>query len=377
MGIIKAFSGALNGAFADQWKDIITAGGFDEHTAVAPGILKRSSNGRGSNLYGQNGVLTNGSRILVPENTAAFIFSQSGIENILTDAGGYVYENGEDSVLDGGTLSGFLDQVADRFGYGGISAEQKKIAFVNMREIRGLKFGTMGPQIYNDLYYGVDLEIRAFGSFSIIVTDPEKFIRNFVPPEVTRYSFDDASAKAQISGEFIQSFIVALNTLSSTYRISQLPSQSAAIARHIAEEPDNAGSWPDRFGIRLVKVAVENIEFTEDSKALVMQYSSRKMNMRAYDDVSQRTSEISARQAIAEGIKTHGVGDGGGMILGMNMAQNISQGMGINGNMGQSQPKAMTIDEQIAAVSKLKELLDANILTQEEFDAKKKEIMGL
>ncbi len=40
--------------------------------------------------------------------------------------------------------------------------------------------------------------------------------------------------------------------------------------------------------------------------------------------------------------------------------------------MSQGQPKAMTIDEQIAAVSKLKELLDAKIQTQEEFDAKKK-----
>lgn len=34
-------------------------------------------------------------------------------------------------------------------------------------------------------------------------------------------------------------------------------------------------------------------------------------------------------------------------------------------------------EEQIDALSKMKALLDAGILTQEEFDAKKKEILGL
>ena len=38
---------------------------------------------------------------------------------------------------------------------------------------------------------------------------------------------------------------------------------------------------------------------------------------------------------------------------------------------------ALSLDEQIEALKKLKELVDAGILTQEEFDIKKKEIMGL
>ena len=38
---------------------------------------------------------------------------------------------------------------------------------------------------------------------------------------------------------------------------------------------------------------------------------------------------------------------------------------------------ARSVDEQIEAVKKLKELLDAGILTQEEFDQKKKEVMNL
>ena len=76
MAIIKAFAGALGGTFADLWKDIITAGRFDEYVVVAPGVPRGTNNGRGSNEYGSEGVISNGSHIYVPENTAAFIFSE-------------------------------------------------------------------------------------------------------------------------------------------------------------------------------------------------------------------------------------------------------------------------------------------------------------
>ena len=82
MGIIKAITDSVGGTFTDQWKKLITAGHFDEHTAVAPGILK-NNNGHGVNTHGSMDVISNGSKIFVPENTAAFIFSQGGIENII------------------------------------------------------------------------------------------------------------------------------------------------------------------------------------------------------------------------------------------------------------------------------------------------------
>ena len=49
--------------------------------------------------------------------------------------------------------------------------ETKYVAFVNLREIRGIKFGTPAPLVYNDKFYGVDLEIRARGTMSLKVTD--------------------------------------------------------------------------------------------------------------------------------------------------------------------------------------------------------------
>lgn len=372
MGIIKAFADSVSGSFADQWKEIITAGNFDELTAIAPGLLKVKDNvGRGSNVKRSDGVITSGSIIYVPENTAAYIFSQAGIENVIDKAGGYEYQDGEKSFFNGDSLIGsIVNQTGSRIGFGGISNQEKKIVFVNLRELRGILFGTQGAQLYHDKFYDADLEIVSHGSFSIIVTDTEKFIKNFVPVNTTYYSFEDVETKKQIVSELVLSLIVALNSLSVDYRISQLLGNTKLVCQKMIEDNTGVGTWEERFGFKVVSIAIENVELTNASKELIKNYNSNKMNVKAYEDVSQKTSNIAAQQKIAEGIKDKGLGDGGaGVILGMNVAQNI----GANGEF----KSVGNIDRQIETVKKLKELLDSGVLTKEEFDKKKKEIMEL
>ncbi len=101
MGMLRAIGGAVGGTLADQWKDVITAGRFDEHSAVVPGVLKDEDNGRGSNGRGSEGVITNGSKIYVPDNMRVLIFNQSGIENIIPQPGGYEYHDGQESIFNG------------------------------------------------------------------------------------------------------------------------------------------------------------------------------------------------------------------------------------------------------------------------------------
>ena len=256
MAIFKAFSGSISGAFADLWKDIITAGPFHERTVVSPGIIKHSNNERGANENGSEGIITNGSHIYVPENTAAFIFSESGIENVISEPGGYEYRNGEESVLAGDGIGSLFKQIGDRFTFGGQPVENKYVSFINLREIRGIKFGTRAPVAYHDRFYGTDLEIRSRGTMSLKVTDPVRFVRNFVPANVTTYSFDQPGAREQILSEFVQSFIVAINSLSDEYRIAQLPAQANSIADRIRNDQANAGTWEQRFGFRVVGVGI-------------------------------------------------------------------------------------------------------------------------
>ena len=388
MGIFAAAFDSIGGMLADQWKDIVTAGDFDEYTLVAPGVRKNEQNGYGANR-GSEDILSTGSIIFVPENTAAFVFSQSGIEQVITEPGGYEYRDGEPSVFDKqnrqeqGIGKILFDQAASRIGFSGMPGEEKRVAFINLREIRGIKFGTRGPLAYNDLHYGTDLEIFSYGTFSVQVTDPVRLVRNFIPANAASYSFRSLGAREQLVAEFLHSLIVAVNALSAEYRISQLPAQANSIASTIRSEGENAGTWDERFGLKLVSVAVENIEFSDDSRELIRQYSEKKMNVAAYEGVSKHAADVAAQQMIAEGVRDNGLGEGGGMLFGMNLASSLSPRdasavVGAPSTSGtHEQGTQASLDAQIEAIKKLKELLDAGILSQEEFDAKKREVLGL
>ena len=93
-------------------------------------------------------------------------------------------------------------------------------------------------------------------------------------------------------------------------------------------------------------------------------------------------------QMIAEGVRDNGLGDGGGMLFGMNLANGLNphnaasadtQGIAAApvSQPPSPQPEPASLDQQLEAVKKLKELLDAGILSQEEFDAKKRQVLGL
>ena len=87
---------------------------------------------------------------------------------------------------------------------------------------------------------------------------------------------------------------------------------------------------------------------------------------------------------IAEGVRDNGLGDAGGMLFGMNMASGLN-----TQNASYAQPSTpaadaaattaptASLDEQIEALQKLKGLMDAGILTTEEFEAKKRQVLGL
>lgn len=383
MGLIQAFSGAIGGTFADQWKDIITAGPFDERTVVAPGNFRQSNAGRGVNRRGSADVISNGSKIYVPENTAAFVFGEGGVEEIVTEPGGYEYLYGQASVFaKDGVVESVFRQAAERFTFGGQSPDQKWVSFVNMREIRGLKFGTRSPMSYHDLFYGADLEIVAFGSFSLQVVDPVTFVRSFLPANSRHYSFDSPGAQEQISAEFLQAFIAAVNTLSRTRRLPEMPAHAGEIAEAMADDGAVLGSWIARYGLDLVRVGIESMEFSPHSRELVRQFASSKLSVSAFEGISQQASNVVAQQKIAQGVQDHGFGDAAGLAVGLGVVNGINPFTAAtsapSADAGAAPERAApaSIDDQIEAVKKLKELVDAGILTEEEFQMKKKQVMG-
>ena len=94
MGFIKAFGGALGGTFADQWKDFYKPRANVPGTAGLFQAVKQSQNNdRGENYKGNDNIITNGSKIIVPEGTALITIQDGAITGFIAEPGGFEFRS--------------------------------------------------------------------------------------------------------------------------------------------------------------------------------------------------------------------------------------------------------------------------------------------
>ncbi len=370
MGIFVAFADSLSGTFADQWEEIITCGNFDEKTLMAPGLLKRKNNWRGVNVKGSEGIITNGSVVYVPEDMAIVVLDKLKIENIITKPGGYIYQDGEETIFDGdGLFHQIGKQIAERIKFGGISSKEKKILYVNLKEIKGMCFGTKGPMIFNDKQYGINLEIISHGTFSIRIVDIEKFVKKFVQTNTMYYSFDDVEQMNQVVSELINAYVSTLNSMAEKYNISEMMSKINEIQNGIIENKNYIKGWQEKFGFKLVNIVVENIELTQQSKKNISDYNDKILTVKAYKDLSEKESKNIAKLQISEGIRKNGLGSGiPSIAMGMKIGNKIAEDI----DDGNSKNEFNNID----ALEKISLLFEKGYLTKEEFELQKQKIIN-
>ena len=142
----------------------------------------------------------------------------------------------------------------------------------------------------------------------------------------------------------------------------------------------------------------ESLRIQREEGQYAVHKQTQTANLAAYQTEAQTQVGVAGANALGQmgsnGAGTMSGGGGGfnpaemmtglavGGVIGQNIAgtmQNIMSG-GIQPQTANAQPaqsQGMSLSEQVNAVKQLKELLDADVLTADEFDKKKKEIMGL
>ena len=92
MGFIKAFSGALSGTLADQWQDFyIPRQDVPATAALFQAVPSGTNNGIGENYKGNDNIITNGSKIIVPEKTALITIQDGAITGYVAEPGGFIF----------------------------------------------------------------------------------------------------------------------------------------------------------------------------------------------------------------------------------------------------------------------------------------------
>lgn len=376
MGLISAAVGAVEGTLADQWQDFFVSPTFDEQTIVAPGVFQENNRRRGISKSASVNLVSDGSRVVVPESTAVIVTDGGRIVSLSTEPGYFVYRNdGQPSVFSGvGVYQALVRESWERFKFGGQPSQQQLIYFVNLREIRNLRFGTPGLIPYKDFSLVPQgagqapvLRLRARGQYSIRVVDPIRFFCNFLPASTQFYSLADEAASGQLRQEFLTAFQAALQSLSRTTDIASLASQGPQLAAALTNESGPGGSWLERFGLEVVAAAISTVEYDEASRELMDKYNKGLMLGGGIGNAYTQTTIADAAMATAER------GEGGAGMMGLAM------GVGAIGGTvsGLSQPTAPSQPgtDPVAVLAQLKAMVDQGLITAEQYAAKQREVL--
>ncbi|MDY3864322.1 MAG: SPFH domain-containing protein, partial [Eubacteriales bacterium] len=184
MGLIKAFTGALGGTLADQWKEFFYCDSLSENVLVAKG-QKRTSR-RSSNTKGEDNIISNGSGIAVNEGQCMIIVSQGEVVEFCAEPGEFTYDKSTEPSLFTGSLGkailGTFATIGRRFTYGGDTGKDQRVYYFNVKEIPGNKYGTASPVPFRvvdrNIGLDVDISIRCNGEYSYKIVDPLLFYKN-------------------------------------------------------------------------------------------------------------------------------------------------------------------------------------------------------
>ena len=389
MGLIQAAVGSIGGALADQWKDFLTVpDGLPSTAALFAAVPRGTNAGRGSNTRGSSNIITNGSKIVVPEGYGLLLFQDGAITGFASEPGGYEWNsndlNSQSIFTGGGFVNALVKQSWERFKFGGQPGSQQAAFFVSLKELPDNRFGTQSEIYWDDGFLNTQVGAITRGSYTLKIVDPILFVKNFVPAaylqpgQIFDFTDIDNAAASQLFNEVVGSlapaFSLYTNDPAKGNRITKIQQDSVGFAQSLSAVVENAYQWRSDRGLVIAKTAIVSIEYDANTKELL------KTIQRAYA-LSGGRGNSNLQASVAAGIQSAGQNAGVGGLMGMGIATG-----GLGGLAGLQQPvapapapaaAAPAADDPIAKLTKAKQMLDAGLITQADYDAVKAKALGL
>jgi len=387
VGFIQAFTGAVGGMFADQWIDFFTVPNVQPTAALFPAVKQETNAGRGSNTKGSEHIITNGSKIVVPEGYGLITMQDGEITGFVAEAGGYTWQsddvNSQSFFAGNGFLSPVIKQSWERFKRGGIPGSQQAAFYVSLKELPNNRFGTQSEIYWDDAWLGTQVGALTRGSYTLRIVDPILFIKNFVPATYLTgaqvFDFTDMNndAATQLFNEVVSALAPAFSKYTndpSRTRITQIQSDSLGFAKSLAEAVEEGYSWRANRGLEIVSTAIVSIEYDADTTELLSK-------VKRADALSGARGNSNLQASVAQGIESAGAEGGGAGILGVGMAAGSLGGLaGLQQPVGAAPTApaaaAPAADDPVAKLTQAKQMLDAGLITQEDYDALKAKVLG-
>ena len=247
------------------------------------------------------------------------------------------------------------------------------VYFFSTRQQVDQKWGTPQPITVRDADFGA-VRLRAFGNYSFRVADPRLFHTEI---SGTRDTYTVQDLDGQLRG-------LVLQNISNAIASSGIPFLDLASSQLKFAEALTTQLAPEfgKLGLKLEAMTVQNVSLPEELQKILDQ----KIGMGMVGNDMAKFMQYQTAQAIpkfAEGAGSGGggiagdaMGLGAGVALGQVLAQNLAAGLqNPQAPAPLAAPVGVRPEDVMATLEKLGDLKAKGILTQEEFDAKKAELL--
>ena len=291
----------------------------------------------------------------------------------------------------------FISRLRNSFS-GGISAFHCVVYFVRTNSSMEMKWGTDSPIMVRDKFLGLTTKLGARGAFQVRVDDPAMLLRNLLGATASSITSEDVK-------RYVRSTFLSKIKSNISGAIQRMDSEIMGIDAHMDEiSQDLMPIIQDAirpYGLFCISFSISAIDLMDDeyrrqydeaiaaknSKILNAQADRYTMDVLGDQWAAQQSFNVMNKMAENQG----GDGGNGFAAMGIGLGMGMSGGMAF-GNMAQQafasaqhaygQPQQQNVpiepaaEDPIETLTKLKKLLDAGLIEQAEYDAKKADILS-
>ena len=108
MGLIKALTSATGSVLGDQFKEFVSCPTVDSNVLITRGVVEHGD----GNKKPSDGVITNGSKITIPQGWAMMLVDNGKVVEFSSEPGEFIYDSGtEPTIFYGGLGKGIVDSI--------------------------------------------------------------------------------------------------------------------------------------------------------------------------------------------------------------------------------------------------------------------------
>jgi membrane protease subunit (stomatin/prohibitin family) len=264
--------------------------------------------------------------------------------------------------------------------FGGQTPFTAEVWFINKTVKRDLKWGTQTPILLIDPEYNFPVSVRSYGRWGLRIAESRTFLMQLVG---TLGLFDSTKVWEYFAGEIHQRFS---NIIANYFADRSVSVFSVNTKLNVLSETCFTEIAPvlAAYGIELINFNVERVSIPEEEVEKFQQVLGRRMEidqiskskvgpayttMRSFDTLEKAASNPSGGIGA---MLASGVGLGAGLGAGVSVGRHIGDVLSVKPDPTMVETGCQ---DAVIRLQHLKQMLDLQLITQQEFDAKKKEIL--